>query len=103
MCSCPYVAVARSLQILKESRPTDLCHDPLPVGIFPVAEEFRSSQEAEDMAIPRKTRLKQRKSLKEKVLSFVSEKDVLYIYYVMFFGLDEPLICINQTIMFQYM
>ena len=32
------------------------CHDPLPVGIFPVAEEYRSLQEGEDMAILHKIR-----------------------------------------------
>ena len=28
------------------------CHDPLPVGIFPVAGEYRNLQEDEDMAEP---------------------------------------------------
>ena len=29
-----------------------ICHDPLPVGIFPVAGECRNLQEDEDMAEP---------------------------------------------------
>ena len=40
---------------------------------------------------------------KRKVLSSILEKGILYIGHVMFFGLNEPLICINQTIMFKYM
>ena len=47
--------------------------------------------------------VKAREMIKRKVLSFILEKGVLYIYYVMFIGLNNLLTSISQAIMFQHM